>query len=127
MGRYSSGLWACRRCLDLEEVWAKFQDCCSLRSNAGMAAQQCGRDNVEEVALTSQMAPMMTLDAKAQTPTMVAKVASKIFLFCKAQQPDRLSSWDIDADAAVFSIQSMPDRQWSRLGCHTAGRGGRDR
>ncbi len=38
------------------------------------------------MVLTSQMAPMMTLDAKAQTPTMVAKVASSAFLSCTAQQ-----------------------------------------
>ena len=40
---------------------------------------------VLEVALTSQMLPMMTLDAKAHTPTSVAKVASRLSLFCTAQ------------------------------------------
>ena len=44
------------------------------------------------MALTSQMVPIMTLDTKAHTPTMVAKVASRLFLSCTAQQPGRYSS-----------------------------------
>lgn len=34
--------------------------------------------------LTSQIHPMMTLDANAHTPTMVAKVASRALYCCAA-------------------------------------------
>ena len=36
--------------------------------------------------VTSQIAPMMTLDAKAHTPTIVENVASRVFLSCTGAQ-----------------------------------------